>query len=307
MTPVEVATSRSMVSNLVTGCPNCNSDAYDTWSATIGDDRLHSTQCRCHECGLVFSNPQCDPATINRYYTRHYYEDHWPQLIDDDETAVAEVAARLMPEVARIKSLVQKGSLLEVGSGTGGFLRLMRDAGFDTHGVELSQTGVDYSRRVHSLSNIRQGTLEDACYRAESFDLIYVWHVIEHVIDLNGFVRELHRVMRPDSVLWLGTENYRNSSYRLARLASLLKGLPPPFATSSEHTFAFTGQTLSDVLERRGFKILFCETYQPSWREKLQTMQFRSALGKGYFMSQHLANYVCRTGPLIRLAARRRN
>jgi SAM-dependent methyltransferase len=297
--------NHSLLVNVVESCANCGSASYQTWGATIGRDQLHFSQCRCDDCGLIFSNPQCDQTTLNSYYADHYYEDHWPQLLDDDENAVAEVTARLCAEVERIKSVIKAGKLLEVGSGTGAFLRLMQDEGFETHGVELSRVGIEYASRVHSLSNIRQGTLEDAAYPAESFDIIYAWHVIEHVIDLDAFVRELHRLLRPRGLLWLGTENYSNSSYFLTRLQKLLHGLPPPFATSSEHTFAFTARTLADVLRRRGFDLVFCETYQPLWRDKLGTMKFRSVLSKGYFMGQHVANHLFRTGPLLRLAARR--
>ena len=301
----ETRASHSLLVNIVEGCANCGSTSYQTWSATIGFDHLHFAQCRCNDCGLIFSNPQCDQATVNSYYANHYYEDHWPQLLDDDRDSIAKVTARLAAEVERIKGLIKGGKLLEVGSGTGAFLRLMQDEGFETHGVELSQAGVEYARRVHVQMNVRQGTLEGAGYPAESFDVIYAWHVIEHVTDLDAFVRELHRLLRPRGLLWLGTENYRNSSYYLTRLQKLLHGLPPPFATSTEHTFAFNAKTLSDVLKRRGFEISFCETYQPAWPEKVQTMEFRSVLSKGFFMSQHFANQLSRNGPLLRLAARR--
>ncbi|MGI8839011.1 MAG: class I SAM-dependent methyltransferase [Pyrinomonadaceae bacterium] len=294
-----------MLVKVVENCANCGSASFATWSATIDRSHLHFSQSQCGKCGLVFSNPQCDPSAVRDYYAHHYYEDHWPKLLKGDEESISSAVARLKKEREHIKRVIKSGKVLEVGSGTGLFLRLMQEAGFDPYGVELSQTAVDYSRSISGLSNIVQGTLEQASYLPESFDVVYAWHVIEHVLDLDAFVRELHRVLQPDGILWIGTENYRNASHYLTKLLKLIRGLPPPFATSSEHTFVFTPQTLSDVLVRRGFEVLLCETYQPSWHEKLETMHFRSALSRGYFMSQHIVNYLCRTGPLMRLVARK--
>src|SRR5215204_3554409 len=296
---------RSMLVNVVEGCVNCGSGSFATWGVTVGRDRLHLSQCRCRDCGLVFSNPQCDVTTINDYYSHSYYEEHWADVLKDDEQSLAEAVERQRSEVRRIRKYVGGGKVLEVGSGTGAFLSAVREAGFEPCGVELSLSAVEHSRRVHRLDNITQGTLEDADFREGSFDLIYAWHVIEHVLDLNSFVLSVHRLLRPGGILWVGTETYRNAGHYLDKAAKPLRGLPPPFSTSSEHTYVFTAATLSDVLRRRGFEVLDCESYQPPLDEKLKAMQFRNVLGKAYFVGVHYLNQLFRTGPLLRLVATR--
>ncbi len=197
-------------------CANCGSRSFGTWAASISAGRLHFGHCKCERCGLVFSKPQADAATVDGYYARSYYESHWDNL------------------------------------------------------------------------------------------LIYAWHVIEHVLDLDGFVRKLERLLRPGGMLWIGTENYKNATHYLDKLGKLAQGAPPPFATSSEHTFVFSARTLADVVRRRGFKVLRCQAYQPTLPEKLEPMRFRSLLSRGYFLAQHGINEMCRTGPLLRLVARRK-
>src|SRR5262249_25095700 len=144
----------------------------------------------------------------------------------------------------------------------------------------------------------------DLAIEAGAFDLVYAWHVIEHVVDLDAFVRKAARLLAPGGVLWVGTETWHNASEWLNRAAARVRGDAPPYATSPEHTFVFTVDSLTDVLERRGLEVVACEAYQPVWRERIATMRFSSPLSRGWFFAQHAANALFRTGPLLRAIAR---
>jgi 2-polyprenyl-3-methyl-5-hydroxy-6-metoxy-1,4-benzoquinol methylase len=173
-------------------------------------------------------------------------------------------------------------------------------------GVETSEVAVAHSRSVFNLENVVLGSLPNHNLERQSFDVIYIWHVIEHVTDLDAFVASAHGLLRPGGLLWIGTENYRNANFYFGRAIYRLRGIPAPFATASEHTLVFEKKTLQDCLSRRGFDVQMREAYQLPLEEKKQTMQFRSTLGYLYFAAQHAANGVFRTGPLMRLAARKR-
>lgn len=289
----------------IPACQNCGSQSFSTWSASVVSGALHFSQCRCQRCGIVFSNPQSDASEIESYYGSHYYEEHWNHLLSSDSSSVEATLERLRPEMNRLLQHASEGRFLEVGAGTGAFMSLMRDAGFDVYGVEPSSVAVNYARERHGLTNVVHGHFEQVGYPSGHFDLAYAWHVIEHVVDLDRFVRELHRVLRPDGLLWIGTETYRNAGYYLLRGGAVIRGKVPPFATSSEHTFVFTASTLRDVLTRRGFRVISVDVYQPSWREKIQQMRFRHVFSRGYFALQHGLNSLCRSGPLLRVVARR--
>ena len=254
---------------------------------------------------MVFSNPQADTATLKAYYARAYYETHWPAALQSDKAAAAKRVALQCEEINRLKAHAPGGRFLEIGSGAGYLLAAAQAAGFEPWGVEPSEAAAATSRSLFGFSNISCGLLSDTAYDDGQFDVVYAWHVIEHVLDLNEFVGEIHRVLRPGGVLWIGTETYRNFAHYTDRLSRTLIGRPAPFATSTEHTFVFTTQTLADSLRRRGFEVMLCEAYQPTWREKMQSMRFRWPVSWGWFALQHLANKLFRTGPLLRLAARR--
>lgn len=291
---------------LLIACPNCDSSDVRPWSRTARVTRLHYAQSRCRSCGLVFSNPVCERVDLEGYYRKEYWESHWPTALDRDAGAVEHSIQLQTEEVQRIQRLQPGGRLLEVGAGTGSFLAAARRAGFRVAGIETSTAAVQHAREVFGLDTVVQGSLPDVELEEGSFDVVYAWHVIEHVLDLNGFVSALRRLLRPNGLLWLGTENYQNATHYFDKIGNWLRSLPPPFATATEHTLAFTPNTLRNVLTRRGFETLSLDTYQPSLEEKLRTMSFRSSLTKGYFVAQHALNALFTTGPLMRLVARPR-
>lgn len=275
------------------------------WGTTNGPGRLHSSQSICRKCGLVFSNPVCDWSELEAFYRDDYWEQHWPGALSDDPAAVRLAVDEQRHEVERIKAFAPGPKLLEVGSGTGGFLAAARDAGFDVWGIETSAAGVKHSIDVYHLENVLHGSVPDSRLPAEAFDVVYAWHVIEHVVDLDEFVASLRSLLKPGGLLWIGTENYRNASHYIERALHVARGKPAPFATASEHTMVFDATTLRDALSRRGFDVISVETYQPTLHEKMKTMHFRSVFSRLYFDLQHAANVIASTGPLMRLAARR--
>ncbi|MEO8192477.1 MAG: class I SAM-dependent methyltransferase [Gemmatimonadales bacterium] len=275
------------------------------WGLSVGPGRLHYSQSVCRDCGLVFSNPVCDWGELEEFYRDDYWQSHWPEALDRDGDAVRRSVDDQRAEVKRVQAVFPKGRLLEIGAGTGSFLAAARDAGYDVWGVETSAAAVLHAQEVFGLTNVVQDSVPTERFEPASFDVVYAWHVIEHVVDLDAFIGALRALLKPGGLLWIGTESYRNSSHYLERAASRIRGLPPPFSTATEHTFVFNEDTLTDVVRRRGFDVVLCETYQPSLAEKLKTMRFRSPLGRLYFLMQHGLNSIASKGPLLRLAARK--
>lgn len=289
----------------IDSCANCGSTSQHAWGATVGPRQLHFCQSRCRGCGLIFSNPQADETVVAEYYRGTYWDEHWAAALSTESETVRRSVEEQNDEVKRIMNFCTHGRLLEVGSGTGTFLRAAQNAGFEVQGVEYSTSAVEFSRTIHGLQNVICGSLEVANLPAGYFNVIFAWHVIEHVLDLDFFVRRLHDLLAPGGILWIGTETYQNATHYMTRAARLLGGEPPPFATSTEHTFAFTATTLSDVLRRRGFEVLLTEAYQPTLAERLRPMRFRTPLGRAYFIALHMLNRVFRTGPLLRMVVKK--
>jgi 2-polyprenyl-3-methyl-5-hydroxy-6-metoxy-1,4-benzoquinol methylase len=170
-------------------------------------------------------------------------------------------------------------------------------------GLDPAANAIEHARGHYGLQDVHAGTLESVPLPAESFDVVFTWHVIEHVLDLDNFLRAIRSVLRPDGILCIGTENYPNACDWVERIRASLAGTAPPFATSSAHTFLFSARSLDNVLARRGFRQLATWTYQHPWRTRRRTLRFRTPLAWAYMATLHLAEVLARTGPRLQVIA----
>lgn len=100
---------------------------------------------------------------------------------------------------------VGKGNLLDIGAGTGHFLDLAQKNKWTVTGIEpnlgartmASEKGISFAENIQSLPN-------------NSFDVITMWHVLEHVYDLDEQIKELKRVLKPDGVIVIAVPNFRS-------------------------------------------------------------------------------------------------
>jgi 2-polyprenyl-3-methyl-5-hydroxy-6-metoxy-1,4-benzoquinol methylase len=104
--------------------------------------------------------------------------------------------------------------LLDVGCGDGGMLDRLRHRGWrDLHGVDVDAQAVSQARARGLL--VKHGTLIDQHYPDGSFDVIAMSHVLEHVHDPVGLLKECRRVLRPGGRLLVATPNAQSWGHRL--------------------------------------------------------------------------------------------
>jgi 2-polyprenyl-3-methyl-5-hydroxy-6-metoxy-1,4-benzoquinol methylase len=134
------------------------------------------------------------------------------------------------------------GRLLEVGCGSGAFLARMHQLGWDVCGIDLDPAALARGRRITGL-DLRCGTLEQIKFPADSFDVITMNHVIEHVHDPVGLLKECQRILRPNGKFVLTTPNGDSWGHRI--FASHWRGLEPP-----RHFMIFSPQNLAECTRR---------------------------------------------------------
>jgi len=136
--------------------------------------------------------------------------------------------------------------LLEIGCGSGAFLARMRRLGWDVCGLDTDPDAASWGRQAYGL-NIGCSTLEQADFSADSFDVITMNHVIEHVHDPVALMTECHRILRPGGRLILTTPNANSWGHKI--FARSWRGLEPP-----RHFMIFSLQTLEECTRRSNFR-----------------------------------------------------
>jgi SAM-dependent methyltransferase len=148
------------------------------------------------------------------------------------------------------------GRLLDVGCSYGAFLELAAERGWEPHGVELSAKACGYARRERGLE-VFHGTLEAAALPPDSFRVVTLWDVIEHLERPLEAVSEVHRILAPGGVLVLFTINQASLINRVGdwvyRLTLGRWTRPLALLYDIHHNFFFDAATLEAMLRRAGY------------------------------------------------------
>jgi len=201
---------------------------------------------RCSECGLVYLNPRPAQASMAEIYPDHY-DQYTPTL--KDEPSPIKRWERIYGLRKRIKPIIgqkKTGRLLDVGCATGDFLEVMQmSKDWELHGVEISSSASDHARLTLNLP-IVTGSLEDAKYQDNFFDVITMWNVIEHLSDPLATLKELRRILKPDGLLVFNTPNLDSLDAKIFKQYWIGYELP-------RHFYVFSNKTLDKMLTKAGF------------------------------------------------------
>ncbi len=162
----------------------------------------------CGACELVFVHdlwPEFFQGEEDLRYMEHYGD------LREAKPRQRRDWGRVLDELEAYR---QRGTLLEVGCGVGLFLQTARERGWTCTGVEMLDDLARHAREDRGL-DVRAGELSTAAFPAESFDVVYMNEVIEHVVDPVELLTEVRRVLRPGGVALLRTGNARSWTARL--------------------------------------------------------------------------------------------
>lgn len=233
---------------------------------------------RCPKCHLIWLNPRPVPPDIGKLYKdyfTHETADSVPRLASFKRvirdailachlgynglagSALQRGLGKTLSWVRPIKERVElsvmaldgppRGKLLDVGCGNGQFLAKMQELGWDVVGVEPDVQAVRVARARFGL-RVYQGTLEEVGFPGDMFNAITMSHVIEHVWDPIGLLKECRRLLRTDGRLVLVTPNSESLGRRL--FGTDWRGWEPP-----RHLFLYSTQTLRMCTESVGLCI----------------------------------------------------
>jgi 2-polyprenyl-3-methyl-5-hydroxy-6-metoxy-1,4-benzoquinol methylase len=204
---------------------------------------------RCQSCGLTFLGNPPDEARLYEAYHRGTLEGDAPAAAyapDVEDAALATLYAINEQRIARVRKAVPSGRLLDVGCGRGYFLETARRHGYAVRGIDISERAAAFARRTFGVAATTE-TPQELWVRGERYDLITLWHVLEHFADPLPALRMLHGLLADGGACFIEVPNLNSLKFRLAR-RKWTGGNHPRY-----HRTFFTRRTLRHMLEAAGF------------------------------------------------------
>ena len=153
----------------------------------------------CAQCGSVFLFPQPSDAELAPFYSETYYGKGRKKFFS---AAEASGAALTRLKWNRLRPLLgNDGPLLDIGCGRGALLKLARAVGVEAYGIERP------SPLEHSVPNVFTKDLAECSFPDQQFQLVVLWHVLEHLHNPAQTLREIHRILKPGGWLSLAVPN----------------------------------------------------------------------------------------------------
>ncbi len=163
----------------------------------------------CPQCGFRFTNPRPEADELARYYGSEDYTPHQAESQDVIDHLYRRVQRYTLWSKRRLMASLTDappGRLLDFGCGTGEFLARCQRAGWAVRGLEPDAQARTMAADRHGLTVEPPDRVDDL--PAHHFDAITLWHVLEHVSDLDGTVQALKRTLAPTGTLVVAAPNW---------------------------------------------------------------------------------------------------
>jgi 2-polyprenyl-3-methyl-5-hydroxy-6-metoxy-1,4-benzoquinol methylase len=234
----------------ITECPVCGNSHFSPF--LVCKDYLVSQQefaiQQCETCGFRLTNPRPNDDSIGAYYKSEDYVSH-----NDESKGLINTAYHIVRNYtlrSKVK-LINKlnggeGRILDVGCGTGAFLESCKTAGWEVVGMEP-----DLDARTIAQKKLQAEIKPNlsALSRAKPFDIISLWHVLEHIPDLNEVIPQLHKLLADKGTLLIAVPN--SDSYDATNFKQYWAAYDVP-----RHLHHFTPSTIRPLFQKHGFKLV---------------------------------------------------
>ena len=235
-------------------CPVCLNPA--TSRSLTGGDFLFGATSRtfqlsaCGVCDCLFIDPPPTSEEIAAFYPAEYWWTASPGALKGLEAIYRRIVLR--DHIGFIASAARRAAdggrpprMLDVGCGSGTLLGLMKQRGFDVMGVDTSEEAAVIADRQHGVKVV-VGSLKSVGFEDASFDVVTLFHVLEHVTNPREVLLEARRLLKRNGRLVLQVPNIQSWQFRL--FGAKWYGLDIP-----RHVIDYSKQSIRLLLEESGF------------------------------------------------------
>ena len=208
---------------------------------------------KCDQCSLGVLDPQPSTEQLQNLYTKEYFESHYQENLLLNS---AQLRHRLKQENHRIRffrKFKKAGSILDIGCGRGYFLLACSRKAYCVQGTDISDAAAAHVRSEFGIP-VCVGELKSIELAKASFDVITMWHSLEHTADPNLYIRTAHEWLKSDGILVVDVPNYEG--YDARKFWDKWEHWDLPF-----HFYHFTPGSIIFLLEKHGFKVIKKKKY----------------------------------------------
>lgn len=219
------------------------------------DKRFDARECK--SCKFIFIDPRPTDDDLQLMYSDEYFlfdgADFGAHSSTDYETAAIRGSVKFPIILGAIKKFKPAGKFFEVGCGMGYFLNYVKSSGYEVSGIEYAALGAEASRTKFSL-DVQQSSFEAWNVVPETYDVVFLGDVLEHLIDPLSMLRKAQAMLKPGGVVAVEVPSTFNAIVgRLAVAEMRLLGKERKMPMPPYHVNEFTPGTLRKILSNAGY------------------------------------------------------
>ena len=233
----------------ISNCPVCQNNTFEKYlevkDYTVSNENFQIVSCK--SCGFKFTNPRPNSNEIGKYYKAESYISH----TNTSKGLIAKIyhAVRkftLKSKLNLINGLYpQKGKLLDIGCGTGMFLNEARENGWKVNGIEpdlgARQIAEEINKSIINLEIL-------SSFKNERFNIITMWHVLEHVHLLNETMDWLKDRITEDGFIIIAVPNHESKDAEVFQAQWAAYDVP-------RHLYHFSQKSIKELFDQKGFRL----------------------------------------------------
>ncbi|MEM6269763.1 MAG: class I SAM-dependent methyltransferase [Bacteroidota bacterium] len=232
-------------------CPVCKSEDFgpvlQAKDTTVSNEMFQI--CHCRNCDQRFTNPVPEAEAIGPYYKSEAYISHSNTsqgLINRLYQTVRKITLRSKRKLVTGETGAVKGDILDIGSGAGAFLAEMQQSGWKAIGLEPDEDARTVAQADFGVESQEIDRLFEL--PENSVDAITMWHVLEHVHELDLYLEKMKSLLRSKGAIFIAVPNYTSWDARKYKERWAAYDVP-------RHLYHFAPVSMKVLIERHGLKV----------------------------------------------------